>query len=102
MHSLATSVRTPTPFRPRCLCRQVHHAEDGVWLDMVSAEDDDMNAWCMAGYKLVARGQAAVLLVAGIVRGQAAYFARFSRPSFLLGPRFVRLDLHSLSVIPPP
>ena len=36
-----------------------------MWLDMVTAEDDDMNSWCLAGYKLVARGQAAVLLVAG-------------------------------------
>ena len=36
-----------------------------MWLDLVTAEDDDMNSWCLAGYKLVARGQAAVLLVAG-------------------------------------
>ena len=44
---------------------QVEHAEDAVWLDMTSSEDEDLNAWCEAGYDLVARGQVAVLLIAG-------------------------------------
>ena len=36
-----------------------------MWLDMTSSEDEDLNAWCEAGYDLVARGQVAVLLIAG-------------------------------------
>ena len=43
---------------------QTARANEAVWLDMTTSEDDDMNSWCMAGYTLVARGQAAVLLVA--------------------------------------
>ncbi len=44
---------------------QVHHAEDAVWLEMAAAESEDLNLWCMAGHKLVARGQAALLMLAG-------------------------------------
>ena len=40
-----------------------------MWLDMTSSEDEDLNAWCEAGYDLVARGQVAVLLIAGGGRG---------------------------------
>ena len=47
---------------------QTSHANEAVWLDMTTSEDDDMNSWCMAGYTLVARGQAAVLLVASECR----------------------------------
>ena len=42
---------------------QVERAEEAVWLDMSSVPDDDLNSYCMAGYKLVARGHVAVLLV---------------------------------------
>ena len=43
--------------------RQVERAEEAVWLDRSSVPDDDLTSYCMAGYRLVARGQVAVLLI---------------------------------------
>jgi UDP-N-acetylglucosamine/UDP-N-acetylgalactosamine diphosphorylase len=48
---------------PIMFSHQVARAEEAVWLDMASVPDDDLNSYCMAGYKLVARGHVAVLLV---------------------------------------
>lgn len=39
-----------------------------MWLDMVTSEEEHQNEWCTAGFKLLARGQAAVLLMTGAVR----------------------------------
>ncbi|GAX80288.1 hypothetical protein CEUSTIGMA_g7726.t1 [Chlamydomonas eustigma] len=51
---------------------KVSHAEDAVWLDTVAAEPDDLNNWCMAGFKLLATGKVAVILIADGLIGEAA------------------------------
>jgi len=46
-------------------CSQTTHSEDAVFIDMYGQELDQVSDWMMDGYKVVARGQVAVVLIAG-------------------------------------
>ncbi|KAF5833270.1 hypothetical protein DUNSADRAFT_10470 [Dunaliella salina] len=51
------------------LVPQTAHSEDTVFIDMYGQELQQVSDWMMDGYRVVARGQVAVVLIAGAIDG---------------------------------